>query len=133
MKTKKVMAVLALLLAGMFVSAQSYISPEEAARLEQEMRKAERPATTTQPLGIDLYDFLWDIYFSNPVNEAHPTSQAYELSDSNYKLFDYQHKVCDRCPNASGDRNASNSNQFDHRPLPAPKDKDAYYSNKKTF
>lgn len=133
MKTKKVMAVLALLLAGMFVSAQSYISPGEAARLEREMLSTNLTETSTSPSGFDLYDLLWNVYFSTPINVVHPTSQGYELSDSNYKLFDYQHKVCDGCPDVSGNRNTSTSNQFDHKPLPRPQDRKSYYSNKKAY
>ena len=135
MKTKKVMAVIALLMAGMFVSAQSYISPDEALRLEKEMRDADRPETTTKPLGFDLYDVFWDIYFGSPVNVVHPTSQAYGLSDSNDKLFDYQRRMCKRCPKSSGG-NRNIPGDYDYinlPPKPNPMYQPASYSNSKAF
>ena len=87
MRTKKVMAMLVLMMAGMFVSAQSYISPVEAARLEQEMLNAESPAISTNPLGYNFYDMLWGIYYNTPFIEVHPTSRGYDLSDSNDQEF----------------------------------------------
>ena len=87
MKTKKVMAMLVLMMAGMFVSAQTYISNEEAAMLEQSTLNAESPANGTNLFGFNLYDLLSGIYYNTLYNEAHPTSRGYDLSDSNDQEF----------------------------------------------
>ena len=87
MRTKKEMAVLALIMAGMFVSAQTYMSPEEASMLEQSMLNAEATATSTNPLGYNFYDLLWGIYYNTPFCEQHPTSRHNYVSDSNDQEF----------------------------------------------
>lgn len=86
MKTKKVITLLVLLLAGVFVSAQTYMSDEEIAKYEQMLQEnAVAVQSTTSPLGINLYDLFWDYYFANFSNEVHPTSRTAEFSDSKPK------------------------------------------------
>ena len=113
MKTKKVITLLALLLAGLFVSAQTYISSEEAAKLERQMRKAEAPAISTDSHGYTIYDMLWGIYFNTPYSKSHPTSRTPGLSDSNDQEFE---GVPSKYMNNVNNKNIPVKQKYSHKP-----------------
>lgn len=113
MKTKKVITLLALLLAGLFVSAQTYISSEEAAKFEREMRKAETTTLSTDSHTNTIYDLLWGIYFNTPYSKSYATSRTPGFSDSNDQEFE---GVPSKYMNNVDDGTTPIRQKYDHRP-----------------
>lgn len=116
MKTKKLITLFALLMAALFVSAQTYMSDEEIAKYEQMMRdNASAVETTTSPLGINLYDLFWEYYFSNFSNGVHPTTRKPDLSTDKPKYTGVPSKYMPPAYNANDD-DSPTRNKMSHRP-----------------